>query len=196
MIYPSFMATLFDVPVTTIAGKPATLAPFQGHVLLIVNTASKCGLTPQYEGLEKLYSTYKHCGFDVLAFPANDFAGQEPGTNQEIQKFCNLTYSVSFPMFEKIAVTGPDKHPLYETLTDAQPVARIADPGFKDKLRGYGLTVQDAPELTWNFEKFLVNRRGQVVARFAPDTLPTDPVIIQAIERELPPLEGAAPAHA
>ena len=190
------MATLFDVPVTAITGEPATLAPFEGHVLLIVNTASKCGLTPQYEGLEKLYSTYKHCGFDVLGFPANDFAGQEPGTNQEIQTFCDLNYKISFPMFEKVVVTGPEKHPLYDLLTSVQPVARTADPGFKDKLRGYGMNVNDAPELTWNFEKFLVNRRGQVVARFAPDTLPTDPVMIQAIERELPPLEGAAPAHA
>ncbi len=190
------MPTLFDTPVNTLAGEAATLAPYKGHVLLIVNTASKCGLTPQYEGLEKLYSTYKHCGFDVLGFPANDFAGQEPGTNQEIAKFCEMTFNVTFPMFEKVVATGPEKSPIYEKLIDAQPVARVADPGFKDKLRGYGMKVNDAPELTWNFEKFLVNRRGQVVARFAPDTLPTDPILIQAIERELPPLEGAAPSHA
>ena len=196
MIYPNLMATLFDVPVTSITGDPSTLAPYQGHVLLIVNTASKCGLTPQYEGLEQLYSTYKHCGFDILGFPANDFAGQEPGTNQEIQKFCETSFGVDFPMFEKVVATGPDKHPLYQMLTDAQPVARVADPGFKDKLRGYGMTINEAPEITWNFEKFLINRRGQVVARFAPDTLPTDPALIQAIERELPPLEGIAPAHA
>jgi glutathione peroxidase len=189
------MSTLFDIPVTTISGEATTLAPYKGHVLLIVNVASKCGLTPQYEGLEKLYSTYKHCGFDVLAFPANDFAGQEPGSNQEIQKFCTLTYNVDFPMFEKIPVTGPEKHPLYQLLTEIQPVARVADPGFKDKLRGYGLTVNDEPELTWNFEKFLVNRKGQVVARFAPDTLPADETVIQAIERELPPLEGAIPVN-
>ena len=200
MIYPWLMATLFDVPVTSITGEPATLAPFQGHVLLIVNTASKCGLTPQYEGLEKLYSTYKHCGFDILGFPANDFAGQEPGSNQEIQKFCDLTYKISFPMFEKVVVTGPDKHPLYDLLTSVQPVARTADPGFRANLDGFlsknGGKTNAPPELLWNFEKFLVNRRGQVVARFAPDTLPTDPVLIQAIERELPPLEGSAPAHA
>ncbi len=190
------MPTLFDVPVASITGEPTTLASFEGHVLLIVNTASKCGLTPQYEGLEKLYSTYKHCGFDVLGFPTNDFAGQEPGTNQEIQKFCETSFGVDFPMFEKVVATGPAKHPLYQMLTDAQPVARVADPEFKNKLRGYGMTVNELPELTWNFEKFLVNRRGQVVARFAPDTLPTDEVIIKAIERELPPLEGAAPTHA
>jgi glutathione peroxidase len=160
------MPNLFELPLKTITGEETTLEPYKGHVLLIVNVASKCGLTPQYEGLEKLYSTYKHCGFDVLGFPANDFGAQEPGTSQEIQKFCTMTYSVSFPMFEKV----------------------VADPGFKDKLRGYGLNVADAPELTWNFEKFLVNRQGQVVARFAPDTLPTDPAVIQAIEKALPPL--------
>jgi len=146
------MATLFDTPLKTLAGDSTTLEPYKGHVLLIVNTASKCGLTPQYEGLEKLYATYKHCGFDVLGFPANDFAGQEPGSNQEIQKFCSTSYNVTFPMFGKVVVTGPDKHPLYEVLTEAQPVARVNDTGFKDKLRGYGLTVHDAPELTWNFE--------------------------------------------
>ena len=189
------MPTLFDLPLKTLAGEPTTLAPYQGHVLLIVNTASKCGLTPQYEGLEKLYSTYKHCGFEVLGFPANDFAGQEPGSSEEIANFCSTSYNITFPMFEKVVATGPGKAPLYGLLTDAQPVARVADPGFKDTLRGYGLTVHEAPELTWNFEKFLVNRKGQVVARFAPDTLPTDDVVIKAIERELPPLQGAVPAH-
>lgn len=189
------MSTLFEVPVNTIAGEPTTLAPYQGHVLLIVNTASKCGLTPQYEGLEKLYGTYKHCGFEVLGFPANDFAGQEPGTSEEIQSFCTTNFNITFPLFEKVVATGPEKSPLYQQLTDAQPVARIADSGFKDKLRGYGLTVHEAPELTWNFEKFLVNRHGQVVARFAPDTLPTDPILIQAIERELTPLEGGTPVQ-
>ena len=190
------MSTLFDLPLKTISGEETTLAPYKGHVLLIVNVASKCGLTPQYEGLEKLYSTYKHCGFEVLGFPANDFGGQEPGTSQEIHKFCTTTFNVDFPMFDKVVATGPDKSPLYEALTTAQPVAQVADPGFKDKLRGYGLTVHEAPELTWNFEKFLINRSGQVVARFAPDTLPDDPAVIRAIERELPPLEAAVPSHA
>ncbi len=189
------MPSLFEIPVKSITGEETSLAPYKGHVLLIVNVASKCGMTPQYEGLEKLYSTYKRCGFDVLAFPSNDFGGQEPGTNQEIQNFCALTYNVSFPLFDKVVVTGAQKTPLYQTLTAAQPVARVADPGFKDKLRGYGLTVHDAPELTWNFEKFLVNRKGQVVARFAPDMVPDDPLIVQAIERELPPLEGHVPQH-
>ncbi len=189
------MPNLFEVPLKTITGEPTTLAPYKGHVLLIVNTASKCGLTPQYEGLEKLYGTYKHCGFDILGFPANDFSGQEPGTNQEIQKFCETSFNITFPMFEKLVATGPDKSPLYATLIDAQPVARVANPGFKDDLRNFGATVNEAPELTWNFEKFLVNRRGQVVARFAPDTLPSDEVLIKAIERELPPLAGSVPSH-
>ena len=182
------MANLFDIPLKTLQGEETSLAPYKGHVLLIVNVASKCGLTPQYEGLEKLYSTYKHCGFDVLGFPANDFGAQEPGTNQEIMKFCSLTYNVDLPMFDKVVATGADKHALYAALTSAQPVARVADPAFKDNLRGYGLTVKDAPELTWNFEKFLVNRRGQVVARFAPDTAPDSPELIKAIEAQLPPL--------
>jgi glutathione peroxidase len=179
------MATLFDIPLKTIAGEPTTLAPYKGDVLLIVNTASKCGLTPQYEGLEKLYTTYKDRGFNVIGFPANDFAGQEPGTNEEIQTFCSLTYNVTFPLFEKVVATGPEKSPIYETLTAAQPSARLADPEFKNKLRGYGLTVNPDPELTWNFEKFLVNRKGEVVARFAPDTVPTDPALVEAIESEL-----------
>jgi glutathione peroxidase len=179
------MASLYEIPVNTIAGEPSSLAPYEGHVLLVVNVASKCGLTPQYEGLEKLYSTYKDKGFDILAFPANDFGGQEPGTSQEIQKFCTISYNVTFPLFEKIVATGPEKHPLYAALTEAFPEARVADPGFKDKLRGYGLTVRDIPELTWNFEKFLISRHGKVVARFAPDTLPTDPAVVEAIEKEL-----------
>ena len=187
------MPSLFEIPLKTIAGEPTTLAPYKGHVLLIVNTASKCGLTPQYEGLEKLYNTYKHCGFDILGFPTNDFAGQEPGTNQEIAKFCETTFNITFPLFEKVVSVGPEKTPLYASLINAQPVARVANPEFKNELRGYGLTVNDAPELTWNFEKVLINRNGQVVARFAPDTKPDDPALIKAIEAALPPLEGSVP---
>ncbi len=182
------MSSLYEIPLRTLAGEETTLSPFEGKALLIVNTASKCGLTPQYEGLEKLYNTYKHCGFAVLGFPSNDFAGQEPGTNDEIAGFCATKYNVTFPMFEKAAVVGPEKAPLYAILTEAQPVARVADAGFKDNLRKFGATVNEAPELTWNFEKFVVNRRGQVVGRYAPDTLPNDPVLVQAIEAVLPPL--------
>jgi len=192
LIYPECMSSLFEIPVTTITGEPTTLAPYKGHVLLIVNVASKCGLTPQYEGLEKLYSTYKHCGFDVLSFPANDFAGQEPGSEEEIQTFCTTNFAVDFPMFSKVVATGPEKHPLYEELTTAQPVARVNDEGFRGKLDGFlsknGMHTNPAPELLWNFEKFLVNRKGEVVARFAPDTAPNDPAIIAAIEAALPPV--------
>jgi glutathione peroxidase len=182
------MSSLFEIPLHTLSGEPTTLAPFAGQALLIVNTASKCGLTPQYEGLETLYNTYKHCGFSVLGFPANDFAGQEPGTSEEIQSFCTTRFHVTFPLFEKVTTVGPEKSPLYAALIAAQPEARTADPGFKDNLRSYGITVNDPPELTWNFEKFLVDRRGQVVGRFAPDTVPTDPALVQAIEATLPPL--------
>jgi glutathione peroxidase len=185
------MSSLFEIPVNTITGEPTTLAPYKGHVLLIVNVASKCGLTPQYEGLEKLYSTYKHCGFDVLGFPANDFAGQEPGTSEEIQTFCTANFGVDFPMFEKVVATGPDKHPLYATLIAAKPEARVNNEGFRANLDGFlsknGAHTNPAPELLWNFEKFLINRQGEVVARFAPDTPPMDPAIISAIEAALPP---------
>lgn len=180
--------SLYEIPLRTITGEATTLAPYQGKALLIVNTASKCGLTPQYEGLEKLYNTYKHCGFEILGFPSNDFSGQEPGTNSEIENFCTTKFNISFPMFEKVPVVGPAKSPLYEALIESQPVARVADPAFKDGLRNFGVAVNEAPELTWNFEKFLVNRRGQVVGRFAPDMLPSDPILIQAIEATLPPL--------
>ena len=182
------MSSLYEIPLRTLAGDETTLAAYAGKALLIVNTASKCGLTPQYDALEKLYNTYRHCGFAVLGFPSNDFMGQEPGTNEEIMTFCSTSYHVTFPMFEKVPVTGPGKSPLYEALIDAQPVARISDPTFKDGLRKFGATVNEAPELTWNFEKFLVNRRGQVVGRFSPDMLPSDPILIAAIESTLPPL--------
>ena len=183
------MPTLYDIPLTTLSGSPATLAPYAGKVLLIVNVASKCGLTAQYESLEKLYSTYKHCGFDILGFPANDFAGQEPGTDQEIATFCSTEYPVTFPLFSKIAVTGPDKHPLYAALIAAEPT-HIPHGLWREKLSDYssknGFPPPNAlPELLWNFEKFLIGRDGSVLARFAPDTPPDDPKIIAAIEQAL-----------
>ena len=189
--------TLFDVSLARISGEPITLQEFRGKVLLIVNVASKCGLTGQYEGLEKLYNTYKHSGFVVLGFPANDFAGQEPGSNQEIQKFCTDTYGASFPMFEKIVATGPEKHELYQFLTAVPPVAQVNDPGFRTQLDGFlsknGGRTNPLPDLLWNFEKFLIDREGHVVARFAPDMLPGDPRVIRAIEAALQPLHGDAP---
>ncbi|WP_263411002.1 glutathione peroxidase [Terriglobus tenax] len=180
------MANLTSIPLETITDTPTTLAEYSGKVLLIVNVASKCGFTPQYAGLEALFRKYSEKGLVVLGFPANDFGGQEPGTNQEIAKFCSLSYDVSFPMFAKIGVTGSSIHPLYKALIEAQPKA-VSTTG-KDMaadLRGYGLPVTDPPEVLWNFEKFLVGRNGEVVARFAPDTTPEDPALVAAIEAEL-----------
>jgi glutathione peroxidase len=179
-------APIYDIPVRTISGAESSLAEFQGKVVLVVNVASKCGLTPQYEGLEELYRKYRGRGFVIAGFPANDFAGQEPGTNEEIQAFCTTKFSVDFPLFDKITVVGAGKHPLYAMLIDAQPTAvSTGKVPFADDLRKYGISPNSAPEILWNFEKFLVNRSGQVVARFAPDTKPTDPALIEAIEREL-----------
>ncbi len=193
-------ATLFDIPLTRITGEPATLAEFQGKVLLIVNTASKCGLTPQYAALETLYSTYRHCGFEILGFPTNDFAEQEPGSDADIQAFCATSFHVTFPMFAKSTVTGPHTSELYQWLTSAQPVAQVNDPAFRANIDGFLASVNRGqtnplPAVLWNFEKFLVDRRGRITARFAPDMLPDDPRVIRAIESALPPLEGALPAH-
>jgi glutathione peroxidase len=183
------MATLTNIPLTTISGAPATLADYSGKVLLIVNVASKCGLTPQYTALEALYQQYKGRGLVILGFPANDFAGQEPGTDQEIAKFCSTDYPITFPLFSKIAVTGPAKHPLYAALTAAAPEHIVNGP-LRDKLTAYASAngfppPNSLPELLWNFEKFLIARDGNVLARFAPDTTPDDPRIITAIEEAL-----------
>jgi glutathione peroxidase len=177
-------AELQQIPLKTIDGQESDLGHFAGKVLLVVNTASKCGLTPQYEGLETLYSKYRDEGFAVLGFPANNFAGQEPGTDSEIADFCTTSYSVDFPMFSKISVAGEDKHPLYVALTKAQPAA-AGSGDFREKLKGYGMTPNPEPEVLWNFEKFLIGRDGDVVARFSPDMAPTDDTIVTAIEREL-----------
>jgi glutathione peroxidase len=177
--------TLTDIPLKTITDEEASLADYSGKVALVVNVASKCGLTPQYEGLEKLYETYQDRGFVVLGFPANDFAGQEPGTNEEIAEFCETKFAVEFPMFSKIAVTGADKHPLYDALTKAAPVAQGDAEGFRERLRGYGMTPNPEPEVLWNFEKFLIARDGSVAGRFAPTTTPDDPALVGAIEAAL-----------
>lgn len=178
------MTAIQDVPLKTISGAETSLADYAGQVLLIVNVASKCGLTPQYEGLEKLYEKYRDEGFAVLGFPANDFAGQEPGTDDEIQSFCTTNFGVAFPMFSKVGVVGPDKHPLYRELTTAIPTTPNSG-AMRDKLTSYGMTPNPEPEVLWNFEKFLIGRDGQPVARFSPDTTPDDPDLVSAIEREL-----------
>ena len=178
------MTDLANIPLKTIRGADTSLADYAGKVLLVVNVASKCGLTPQYEGLEGLYRDYRDKGFVVLGFPANDFAGQEPGANEEIESFCTTNFGVDFPMFEKVVATGPDKHPLYAALTQAAPEA-INDGAFRENLKGYGMTPNKAPELLWNFEKFLIGKDGNVLARYAPDTKPQDPALISAIEAAL-----------
>jgi glutathione peroxidase len=178
------MTTLQQIPLETIDHQSATLGDYAGKVLLVVNTASKCGLTPQYEGLEELYKRFRDRGFAVLGFPSNDFAGQEPGTNDEIASFCALNYSVDFPLFSKVTVVGPQKHPLYASLTAAQPKAAGSD-SFREKLKGYNVTPNPEPEVLWNFEKFLVSKDGETVARFSPDLAPGDEQLVSAIEREL-----------
>ncbi|GIP37285.1 glutathione peroxidase [Paenibacillus sp. J31TS4] len=156
--------SLFEIELKNADGSPETLRDYKGNVLLLVNVASQCGLTPQYKGLEELYRRYHDRGFFVMAFPSNDFGGQEPGTMEEIQQFCSLNYDVTFPIYHKLHTLGPDKHPLYVWLTEH------AEPG---------------DEVSWNFEKFLISRDGEIAARFSPRVTPNDEELIQAIEREL-----------
>jgi glutathione peroxidase len=175
-----------EIPVRRITGEATTLGEFGSKVLLVVNVASKCGLTPQYEGLEKLYRTYRDRGLVVAGFPANDFKSQEPGSNADIQGFCTTNYGVDFPMYEKITVVGEAKHPLYKELIAAQPKAiSTSQVPFGEDLKKYGIEPNPEPEILWNFEKFIVDRDGNVAARFAPNTAPDDPALIKAIETEL-----------
>jgi glutathione peroxidase len=177
-------ASLYDIPVKKIDGTDATLGEHRGEVLLVVNVASKCGLTPQYEGLEKLHEKYRDKKFSVLGFPANDFAGQEPGTNEEIQQFCSTKYNVQFPLYGKIPVTGAAKHPLYKHLTESKPETEGRE-AMEKTLRGYKMEPTAKPEVVWNFEKFLIDRNGRVVRRFSPDTAPDAAALVSAIEAEL-----------
>ncbi|GAA1672764.1 glutathione peroxidase [Streptomyces yatensis] len=160
--------SLYDIPLHTLTGEPTSLGEHRGAALLVVNVASKCGLTPQYEGLERLQQRYAERGFTVLGVPCNQFAGQEPGTSEEIQTFCSTTYGVSFPLLEKIDVNGEQRHPLYTELTrtpDAQG---------------------EAGDVQWNFEKFLISPDGEVVGRFRPRTEPEADDVVAAIEAQLP----------
>jgi glutathione peroxidase len=175
---------VLDFTLNSLDGKPAPLAEYRGKVVLIVNVASRCGYTPQYTGLEKIYEKYKDQGFVILGFPANNFGGQEPGTNDEIAEFCTTTYSVTFPLFAKISVVGEDQHPLYAELTSQVPTADGKD-AFRENLRSYDMTPTEDPDVLWNFEKFLVSRQGEVVGRFAPTVRPDDPLLLEAIEAEL-----------
>ena len=158
---------LYDIPIHTLQGDDAKLGDYSGKTLLLVNVASKCGLTPQYEGLERLQKSYGDKGFSVIGFPCNQFMGQEPGTSEEIAEFCSTTYGVTFPLMEKIEVNGDDRHPIYAELTE------------KEDAEG------KAGDITWNFEKFLVSPAGQVVARYRPQVEPEDPAIVGDIEAQL-----------
>jgi len=179
------MTDLAAIPLTRIDGHPDSLAAHKGKVLLVVNVASKCGLTPQYEGLEQLYQARQGQGFEVLGFPANDFGAQEPGTHEEITEFCKVNYGVTFPLYAKADVTGPAKQPLYAALTAARPDKVGPAAEFRERLKGYGMTPTEDPEVLWNFEKFLIGRNGQVVGRFAPGVAPNDPALVSAIDSEL-----------
>ncbi len=160
--------SLRDIPVNTLAGQPSSLGELGGKTLLVVNVASKCGLTPQYTGLEELQKQFADRGFSVAGFPCNQFGGQEPGSAEEIAEFCSASYGVSFPIFEKIEVNGSNRHPIYAELT------QTAD------------TEGQAGDIQWNFEKFLVGPDGTVLARFRPMTTPDAPELISAIEASLP----------
>ncbi|MEU6017994.1 glutathione peroxidase [Streptomyces sp. NPDC047515] len=160
--------TLYDIPLRTLTGESTSLADYRGRAVLLVNVASKCGLTPQYAGLERLQNTYADRGFTVLGVPCNQFAGQEPGTPEEIRTFCSTTYGVSFPLLEKTDVNGEGRHPLYAELT-----------GLAD-------ADGEAGDVQWNFEKFLISPAGEPVARLRPRTQPEDPELVAAIESQLP----------
>jgi glutathione peroxidase len=178
------MTTLGDIEFQKMDGSTGTLSEHSGEVVLVVNVASKCGLTPQYEALEQLYRNRGSDGFTVLAFPANDFGGQEPGTDDEIAEFCSTEYSVTFPVMSKISVVGDEQHPLYAALTSELPTADGKDE-FRAHLRSFDLDPTDDPEVLWNFEKFLIGRDGGVVSRFAPSVAPDDPQLVATVEAEL-----------
>jgi glutathione peroxidase len=160
--------TIFDTPIQRLSGEDATLGEHAGKALLIVNVASKCGLTPQYVGLEELHERLADRGFSVLGFPCNQFGGQEPGTSEEIAEFCSATYGVTFPMYEKVDVNGADRHPIYQQLT------------LVPDRKG------ESGDILWNFEKFLVAPSGEIVGRFRPQTTPEDPELLAAIDEVLP----------
>lgn len=177
---------LYEIPVKTIDGEEINLGAHKDKVLLIVNVASKCGLTPQYEGLEKLYKSYGDQGFEVLGFPSNDFMGQEPGTEEEIKDFCSTNYNVKFPLFSKIGINGENRHPLYQKLIEEKSETDINNGGgMEERLRDFGHTRENETDVLWNFEKFLIGKNGKVAARFAPDVTPDDPRLTKKIEEEL-----------
>ena len=176
---------IYEIPVKTIDGTETNLGEYKGKPLLIVNVASKCGLTPQYEGLQKLYDEYHGKGLEVLGFPANNFMGQEPGTEDEIKDFCDTNFNVKFPMFSKVSVKGDDQHQLYHYLTETKPDTDVNDGVMEEKLAGYGSKRSQPSEVLWNFEKFLVGKNGEIVVRFAPDVTAEDERLVAKVEEEL-----------
>lgn len=177
------MSDLQHIPFENKQGETVTLADFKAKAYLVVNVASKCGLTPQYEGLQALYQRFQDKGLEILAFPANEFMGQEPGTNAEIQDFCATNYQVTFPVNHKIVVKGEGQHPLYAALTQAQPHAiKNDDSSFENLLTSKGLITGEPHDIKWNFEKFLLDGQGKVVARYFPDVSAEDPHLISDIE--------------
>lgn len=162
------MPAIYDIEIRTLQGEPSSLAQHEGKALLLVNVASRCGLTPQYAGLQKLQDRYGQQGFSVLGFPCNQFMEQEPGSPEEIAQFCSANYGVTFPLYEKIEVNGPGRHPLYDVLTRS------------DDAEGH------AGDIQWNFEKFLVSPEGEVLGRFRPGVEPEDPALVSAVEGALP----------
>jgi glutathione peroxidase len=177
---------IYDVPVRRIDGTAATLAEYRGRVMLIVNVASKCGLTPQYAGLQTLHGNYAQRGLAVLGFPCNDFAAQEPGTEGDIATFCDTTFGVTFPLFSKVSINSAPRHALYKQLIAAQPEARTNSGGaLKEMLAKHGLLPKQPSDVLWNFEKFLVGRDGRVRSRFAPDIAPDDANLVSEIEAAL-----------
>lgn len=178
-------ASILDIPVERIDGTPTSLAEYRGKVLLIVNVASQCGFTPQYAGLEALYEENRDKGLVICGFPANDFAAQEPGSNDEIRTFCETSFGVKFPLYAKIVVTGEQRHPLYNTLISSIPETAGDTTKLRENLIKFGATPTSPPEVLWNFEKFLVGRDGNVVQRFATNVTPEDPLLREALETEL-----------
>jgi len=180
------MSQIYQQNLKLINGQSQDLGAFEGKVLLIVNVASKCGLTPQYEGLEKIYKAYKEKGLEILGFPANEFLAQEPGSNNEIAEFCQLNYGVSFPLFEKIVVKGENQHPLYKYLTNTKPQTTMKPNGtLLGRLAEKGLLAGKDNDIKWNFEKFLISRSGEILERFSPELSPDDQIITSAIEKAL-----------
>ncbi len=178
-----FMAELLDITFENIQGETKSLKDFDAKAFLIVNVASKCGLTPQYEGLEQIYREFKDQGLLVLGFPANEFLAQEPGTNEEIQNFCQTQYDVTFPVLKKIVVKGSGQHPLYTKLTETKTEA-VTDPEskFLDMLKEKGLLSGEAHDIKWNFEKFLVNSNGKIINRYSPDLKANHELILNDIK--------------